>query len=175
MASTMQRIADQYEAKATTPAAKLPLPLIENTRLALNIAACDSQALVVAFSSDDDRRRQLQERLRPLAWSDDFIGQFLYVSENRRAALKAVEGLQVKEGVVIVSPGLFGQSGRVLAQVPFDHEPKQLANALSYSAFAHQKTAKDTRSHTSRGRREGVDWKTLLPVTDPGRPPGRRR
>ena len=57
----------------------LKLPKLADVRLALNVAACDSQMLVVAIGDGKtlpERRKQLAE----LAWSKDFIGYFAYAN-----------------------------------------------------------------------------------------------
>src|SRR5437868_6008358 len=52
MAATMNRIADEYAARPATGGPLPPLPQVANVRLAVNVAACDNQPLVVLFGPD---------------------------------------------------------------------------------------------------------------------------
>src|SRR5438552_657238 len=57
MAETLTRFAKQYPVKDAAP--PLELPKVANVRLALDVAACDNQPLVVVFAPDADARRKL--------------------------------------------------------------------------------------------------------------------
>jgi hypothetical protein len=169
MATTMRRISSQYGARGTDT----ELPVMSDTRLAINVASCDNQPLVILRASKKERLDELKETMSKLAWSDEFIGQFLYVATTDSAELKAIRGLQPSSEIIVVEPGNFGIDGDVLAQLKGDASEASLKEALDVSVVLHQRVDKQTVSHMRLGSRLGIQWKTAIPVTDPGGGPGR--
>src|SRR5207248_1516298 len=117
MAATMQRIAGEYASKPPAGGQLPELPRVPNVRLAVNVAACDNRPLVVLFAPDEKSRRSLEKRLAPLAWSEPFLGQFVYVTASGVEELSEIEGVQANSGVLVVQPERFGRKGKVLQQV----------------------------------------------------------
>ena len=178
MVNSMNRIAQQFQAKESANSGSRELPKLKDFRLGLNVAACDNQPLVVVVGGDAKTVAELERRLVPLAWSDEFIGQFIYAVSSKPAELKKPLGqnAEVKSGYLVVQPGRFGTTGEILSMLPRDAKASDLRDALNLSVVLHEKLAKQTRSHIARGRQNGIDWKTVVPVTDPGIPAtGRRR
>lgn len=183
MARTMNRIAGEFKVRNKKTKTTPPLPTLANLRLAVNVAACDNQPLVVAYSPKADERKQLETRLAKLAWSDDYIGQFLYVSVGDAKAFKQLGGdIKPEAGVYVIEPGEFGVKGDVAVRVEVSDDETKLRDGLSLAVVTHQNRQKDMFRHNSEGRRLGVHWKTEIPVTDPrslglskGGRPGRRR
>lgn len=173
MATTMRRISDQYSARGTSS----ELPLMSDTRLAINVASCDNQPLVILRASRKERLAELKAKMSKIAWSEEFIGQFLYVTTTDSTDLKAIRGLQPSSEIIVVEPGQFGIDGDVLAQMKGDASEASLKEALDVAVVLHQRVDKETSIHTRLGSRLGIQWKTQLPVTDPGGPgrggPGR--
>ena len=168
MAKTMNRIAGQFKMRNKKPTATPPLPTLANLRLAVNVAACDNQPLVVAYSTKADERKQLEVRLAKLAWSNDYIGQFLYVSVNDAQAFKQLDDeFRPQAGVYVIEPGHFGVKGDAVVRVAASANDSKLRDGLSLAVVTHQKRIKDTFRHNSAGRRAGIHWETLIPVTDP--------
>ncbi len=174
MASSMNRIADLYAKQSDTSADDLGLPLLKDFRLALNVASCDNQPLIVSFADDKTQLAEIESALTPLAWSNGFIGQFQYASVTKRAELESVRGLKLESGLAVIQPDGFGVSGDVIAQVRPGAATAELKDALNLAIVFHQKHAKETSEQIRRARQLGIEWKTQIPVTDPG-PPGRRR
>lgn len=178
MASTMRRISSQYGARGEDS----ELPVMSDTRLAINVASCDNQPLVILRASKRERLNELKEKMSKIAWSDDFIGQFLYVTTTDSADLKAIRGVDASSEIVVIEPGNFGIDGDVLAQLKGDANNASLKAALDLAIVLHQRVDKEMSTHTRLGSRLGIQWKTQLPVTDPGGPgrggrggpPGRR-
>lgn len=181
MVRTMRRIADQYGSRGKDN----ELPVLSDVRLAVNVAACDNQPLVVLHSSKKEELESLKARMAKLAWSDEFIGQFLYVTCSDSEELAKIDGVKADSGFIVVEPGTFGTDGEVLAQLKPDADEQSLKEALSLSVVLHERVDKDSSTHLRLGSRLGIRWQTLLPVTDPGgpgrgssgrgRPPGRPR
>jgi hypothetical protein len=174
MVAAMERIAKSHpgKRKATSGA---PLPLLEDVRLGINVAACDHLPLVVVLGKNAKDSARLERVLAPLAWDDKNIGRFLYASTHKAKDLAVVSKVKQASGYVIVQSGRFGQDGSVLAQLPASATPKAIQAALDKATAKYASEALDYRSQVRAGRRAGVHWETEIPVTDPGRPPGGRR
>ena len=177
MADTMNRIAAKYHAKRTSGSKTLEVPTLADCRLALNVAACDNQPLVVMLATDKKELQTLAKRLAPITWSDEFIGRLQYVSVTDPKELKPIEGVEITSGYLVVEPGEFGLDGTVVAQIPQSSTAETIKDALDLSLALHERMEKDTFSHLEAGKRLGVEWRTAIPVTDPHSPgkSGRRR
>ena len=173
MEKKMDEIASRYTVKKASRSSLPALPVLPNFRLALNVAACDNLPLVAAVASSKNSRAKLYKQLNELAWSEDFIGRFIYVSAGESSDLKKVKGIENKEGLFVIAPDTFGQEGKVLSQVKLGAGRKELADGLARAVALHRPEKKETRSHSAFGRILDVNWETQIPVTDPGAP--RRR
>jgi hypothetical protein len=170
MAADLKRIARRYPGRRAAGGAA-PLPQVADVRLGLDVAACDQRPLVIVFGRDRTQQRSLEKTLAALAWSPAFVGRLLYVSTRDAKDLSSVAKAQARPGFLVVGPGRFGLRGTTLAQVPAGATGKILAAALERGLAAWHPVAGNLREHVREGRREGVHWKTAIPVTDPGRPP----
>jgi hypothetical protein len=166
MAETMRRLAREHAPRGEA-AGRPELPAMTNLRLAVNVAACDNQPLVVLFAADAKVRRSLEERLTALAWSDAFLGRFLYVTARDAAELAELTGAKAEAGVLVVQPDRFGRKGEVLRQVGADAAPEGLAKCLTEAAALHKRALRTFENHVREGQRQGVFWETVIPVTDP--------
>jgi hypothetical protein len=160
MADALRKIAK--DAKPADGAREIPF--VEDLRVALNVAACDGQALVAVVGKGEE----LEKELAKLAWSEGFIGKFIYVRVPDPAALKVVKGAKAEAGLLVVAPGTYGLDGTALAQGTTD-----AAALLRKGAESFVPEKKEERKHIEEGRRRGIEWETEIPVTDPG-PPGPR-
>lgn len=167
MAQTMNRIAGEHQANELTVQQMPELPKVTNLRLAVNVAACDQQPLVVLLAADEKARRQLEERVRPLAWSAAFLGRFIYVTAAEIQDAAGIDGKKIAAGVLIIQPDRFGLKGEVLAQVGMAATGDELARCLKegLSRFTHEE--KNFGNHVRAGQQKGVLWETAIPVTDP--------
>lgn len=141
------------------------LPRLPDLRRALNVAACDNLPLVVVAGD----AVAVEKKLTPLAWSDEFIGRALYVRTGKDDDLKTVKGAGAD--LLVVQPGTYGLDGAVLASGRADETRAVLEKGLK----AYKPVPKDSQAHIREGHRQGVDWKTPVPDTDPGPPPGKGR
>ncbi len=165
LAVTMEEIGAYYRGRQLTP---LKPPSLANVRLGLNVAACDRVPLVVTVASSSGQLDQLQHRLAPLAVGP-LAGKAVFASSLAPTTLSGLEGAQLKSGYLVIYPDPFGQTGKVVAQLPVGSSLASLTAAVNgYQPSASQ----DIRSHIQAGRQQGVYWKTQIPVTDPG--PGGR-
>src|SRR5947209_8249 len=60
MAATMDRLCREFENRKSAQGQLPELPQVANVRLAINVAACDNQPLVILFAKDEKTRRKLQ-------------------------------------------------------------------------------------------------------------------
>jgi hypothetical protein len=173
MAETMNRIAREYPPRdSVSPPA---LPLAANVRLGLDIAACDNQPLVVLFAPDAKARQALEERVRPYAWNERFLGHFVYASSGDPKDLSAIEGVQPGSAILIIQPDRFGQKGKVLRQASAAALRAELVQCLQEGADQHRPSDKSFALHVREGHLQGVFWDTALPVTDPEERQARER
>jgi hypothetical protein len=174
MAAAMEKIAAKYQVK---PEAKQtsPLPLVADVRLAVDVAACDNLPLVVLFAPDAEVRRRLDERLRSLAWSPEFIGRFTYTTAAKAPELTAIDGAGNEAGLLVVESDKFGLKGQLLTRAAVDASAEQLASTLKAALAKRQAVAKNGRTHQREGQSKGVFWETVLPVTDPQEHAARER
>jgi hypothetical protein len=169
MAQGMRQIAAQYGDKAG-PVVGSTLPALANMRLALDVAACDSQPVVVVVGSDAETARRLEERLTPLAWTDGIMGRAAFVGVSSAAELKGVSGVTVKRGYLVLAPDKFGLHGTVLAQIDGSADESHLRAALVAGLDRFQPPAKDHFRHMRDGFQKDIYWDTAVSATDPHTP-----
>ncbi len=172
MAAGMNEIARSYKVSSKKIGSDTQLPYAESVDIGLNIAAADIIPMVVVLSNDEDKQKSLEEKLLPLVWKDDSVkGQFAYakVSDTKElSVLTGVEGGQKKvDAILIVEPGQFGLSGKVLHQFDADVTSEDLRAALVDTVMNCERLAKDHKSHVNLGIQLGVDWQSEIPETDP--------
>src|SRR5262249_47881937 len=149
------------------------LPLVANVRLGVNVAACDNQPLVVVVG-DDKSRKAMEAKVAALAWSKEWRGRVVYAS----AAVKdptMIDGVGVKEGVLVVAPEKFGRKGKVIAQAKADESSEALAKVFAEAVKKWQPEDKTFSNHVREGHRLDVFWQTQTPVTDPQEARARER
>lgn len=173
MADTMNRLARQWPALPATAAHSLPLAA--NVRLAVNVAACDNQPLVLVTAQDAATRQYLLRELTKLAWSKEFIGQFIFAALASPRDLALVEGSAPGSNLVIVQPDRYGRKGTVLKQLGPQATPEQLSDTLREAQAQYQRQARSFAAHVHAGHQAGIFWETLLPVTDPMERQARQR
>jgi hypothetical protein len=162
LAADMRRVVGRYSPKA----ALTTLPLAANPRLGLDVAAADGLPLVVIVGKDAAARQRSLERVTRLAWTDEFIGRFVYAEGDTKEVL-GVSRITVDVGVVVIAPDRFGQKGTVLRQVGAEAAAEKVAEALRAAANEYKVPAKTFENHVREGQRLGVFWETRVPVTDP--------
>ncbi|MBC8324789.1 MAG: hypothetical protein H8E27_04105 [Verrucomicrobia subdivision 3 bacterium] len=174
MGDTMEAIALAYPGKdkaAGTP----PVPYLADLRLALNVAAADRQPLVALYSADPKQRAAMETKLAALAWSDDFIGRAQYVRVGQSDELKAIEGLTVKAGIIVIQPGTFGLTGKVIREIGLDLPLTRLKGHFALGLNQHQPNQLSYQEHRAAGVRAGKRWESKTPNTDNSGPRNRRR
>ena len=168
MVSEMKRIAKLYEPKKAKP----QIPYLVDLRRGLNAASCDLQPLVVVVGEDAASKAKFEKILSPLAWSDEFIGDFAFAPASKGAELELIgasvesdKADALKPGIYVVQPDSYGLTGKVLAQCS-EAKEEALKKALAQGFEKHQVSEKDSRRQIRRARRNGAHWKPEIPVTD---------
>ena len=166
LAAGMQRIARQHTRANAAALSDSQLPMMKNLDLALNVAAADGLPLIVTVADDKEQHGQLSAKLIPLAWSEAFAGQFIYAAVFDGTELKPVTGAK-GSGNLVVDPGPFGLSGKVLARFGADASREKMTAALQHVVANFPRTDKDHSSHVRLGLQLGIDWESVIPETDP--------
>ena len=169
MAAGMKRIAAKYPAAkdAFTGGA---LPEMANFRLALDVAACDNQALVAVVGQDEADAKRLKERLTPLAWAPGIVGRCVFGTVGDAAELKPVQGVTLKRGYLVIAPDKFGLHGTVLTQVDATADDARVKSGIQTALDGYTSTVKDHFQHVREGFRKDIYWDTRIPPTDPHTP-----
>jgi len=171
MARGMDQIAKQYKVSTDKVGSDTQLPLAESVEIGLNISAADNIPMVVVFAADQEKAESLQEQLLPLAWQDEsIIGQFNYAKAADESELSMLTGIKEDQlqanSILIVEPGQFGLSGKVLQQLDAETSNQQLKSALVEAIANCKRISKSHDSHVKLGIQLGIDWETEIPETD---------
>jgi hypothetical protein len=162
MAADMKRVAGIYPPKAAPTA----LPLVANPRLALDVAAADGLPLVVIVGKDSAARQRSLDRIAKVAWTDEFLGRFIYAEGTVNDVL-GVPGIAIDAGVAVIAPDTFGQKGTVLRQIGAEAPAEKVAETLRIAMAEFKAPPKTFQTHVRDGHRLGIFWETRVPVTDP--------
>ena len=156
-AETLEDLAKEHITKSK--AKPRTLPVIKDLRLAMNVAACDSMPLVVAVGKNEKEAKKLRELLAPLAWSDEFVGRFRWVSLSDTEGLKEHEGMPKEPGLYVVQPDAYGVSCELLAEAKSAGKSKALQAALREGLDAFDPPGVRRRGlHVREGERKGYSW-----------------
>lgn len=170
MQEWMDQAADYYEAERKKQGKKpepiTALPRIADVRLGLNTAAADDLPLVVLFAKSAADAARLEAAAADLAWKPEFIGRYVFASAGTAAELTAIKGAATKPGLLVIQPGGFGLSGRILAHADPSATTDQLAEALRQGRKAFKPRRLQGFDYLRAGHEAGVFWETRLPVTD---------
>ena len=169
MADGMNKIARQYKVKPEVLMSDRDLPWSESVDVGLNISSADNIPMVVVAAEDEASMKQLQQKLLPHAWSESVIGQFNYAKATSADDLKTLTGIAEDSGlnsILIVEPGQFGLSGKVLGQLDSSTSDEAFQESLANAIKNCQRVSKDHGTHVQLGIQLGVDWKSEIPETD---------
>ena len=166
MASDMNRIAKQYPLAVRNALSDPALPVVGKVDVSLNVAACDNRPLVVTVGADATQLEAVNQKLVRKAWSEKFAGQFVYSVTTERTELKPLAGAKPSSAILIVEPGPFGVSGKVLAQVDASATEERIEGMLAKAIQDFNPQVKNHRQHVSLGYQLGLEWETEIPETD---------
>jgi hypothetical protein len=160
MAAAMKEIAAKFVARGTPSG----VPAMQDFRLSLNTAACDSMPLVVAVGGGGDV-------LEKLAWSAELLGKYAYAPVSTVKELKSASIVVARPGIYAIEPDTYGQKGALLGAWPLTATQSELTRGLLDAQKKHNGKGKLAGQHIQQGNQLGITWKSLVPNTDPHGPP----
>ncbi len=166
MASSMNLMAAKYPTANQNALSDPQLPLVHKVDVALNTAACDNRPLVVTVAADRDQLAKVDSSLLKLAWSEEFAGQFVYGSTTDRKDLKPLAGAGDSSAILIVEPGTYGVSGKVIGQLDAGVSADEIQQALAKALREFTPQVKPHNAHIQTGYNLGIEWETVVPESD---------
>lgn len=165
MAESMAKIALQYSGM-DSEIQKIPgIPYVADLRLALNVAGCDKQPLVIINPTANGDTLALEKKISAIARSNDFLGKFIYVKVRDQKELELLAGAEKESQILVVQPDTFGLKGEVLFQTA-EVSTTQLRETLNQGISKGKWPAISFWNHVQQGHQKGIFWETKLPVTD---------
>ncbi|MDE0736813.1 MAG: hypothetical protein OSB47_13395 [Pirellulaceae bacterium] len=166
MASEMNRLVQQYPLAAKNALRDAQLPTVKKLDVSLNVAACDNRPLVVTVASGQPELDAINQKLLRKAWSEQFAGQFVYGSTLKKTDLKPLAGAKESSVIMVVEPGAFGVSGKVVAQLDASATEASIQAMLVKAIKDFKPHVKSHRAHIQLGSQLGLEWETAIPETD---------
>jgi hypothetical protein len=175
MAETMNRIAGWYPRQKAQSTLVPDVPTVASVRLAIDVAACDNQPLVLFQRGPSTQGNGLVDKLKVLAWTEEFRGRFIYAEFGDASELSSVEGTEANVGLFVIQPDRFGQKATVLAGVTADASAAAVADGLRKGLALYRPALETFKDHIRAGHQHGAFWQTAIPVTDPMEQKARER
>jgi hypothetical protein len=166
LASGMDRIAGSYEGSKKAKWQDRQLPFERNVTIGMNVAASDHLPFLIVLAKTDESYANLVNLLKPIAWSEQFAGQFSYGATSKLDELKTISKRTVDEGIILVKPEAFGTGGATLAEFKVGAKPEDVKSKLKSILANYKPEILDYDTHIRMGSGLGVEWKTKIPVTD---------
>lgn len=167
MANRMQLIALQHPGAKQARWSDKQLPVMKSVDVALNVAACDNLPVLITFAENNERLAGINAEVMKTAWTEEGAGQFVYASTTNKAELKPIPGVELTEEVLVVEPGPYGLSGKILLASTLDESNEDLSRELLRAAASFKRVAPEYSSHIALGVQLGIDWESAIPETDP--------
>jgi hypothetical protein len=166
MAAGMKFLAKKYPLASKNVFTDTQLPTVNKVDVALNVAACDNRPLLVSIAADKESLAQVNTKLLPLVWSEQFAGQFVYSSTILRSDLKPLAGANETSAFLIVDPGTYGVSGKVMAQLDATASSDEIKQALVKSLADFTPQVKSHFAHIQGGYDLGIEWESVIAESD---------
>ena len=175
MAADLRKIASDYSGTAKLKAATASVPQMKSVRLGINVASCDGLPCVVTLGRSQSEVNGLNRKLSDVVWDEELAGTFIFASTARSEDLNVIAGTKPGSGFLVIKPGLYGTQGELIVAIDSNVSRDDLKKALVSAAGDFTRKAKTHGSHVRNGQREGVTWKTEVPVPERTRTSNRRR
>lgn len=161
---SLEKIAQEYPAKGSTANA-IPQDF-HSFEQALNVSSGDQRLLVFTVVSAQHRNttiRHLTSTINDRSISGRFHFDFAVNSDANWAL--SIKGVTQKTGIFIIHADPFGQSGKVIKQLPLNTPADSIKQALikANSHFAKVEKPKVYSEHISAGRRAGIRYQDNMP------------
>ncbi len=172
MAISMDEIAKRFPLNSEIKIEEAALPWLGDLRVGLNVSSCDSLPMVVVAGSNE-QIKAAEQRLKSTIWSRDLASQFGFAKESKLTELKKFVATDAKPGIYVIEPNQFGTSAKLISRLDIDADATTVEANLKNALKSFDAPVKDWARHVRAGRLNEIHWDTLMPVTDPGRPPSR--
>jgi hypothetical protein len=170
MVESMGVIALAYPGKKGAAGAPQALPYLSDLRMAVNVAACDNQPLLVVYAEKPAERARLEKALQPIAWSKELIGRALYVPVSDAAEYaRYIKGEKPAAGYALVAPEPYGRHATPLLAIGGITRPENVRKQLIAALALYNPPPKDFEKHEAEGLKAGIQWKPKTPITDRSR------
>lgn len=179
MVEAMENIAKTHPPLAESAQGTRISPAIPSMRLALNIASCENQPLVVVGPGAPP---EYEKELTRIFFESNQKGRYVMARASAEE-IAQLEGSVSAKGapVLVVQTNPFGTKGKILAKANPADGVKGLEAVILDGAKAFVPAAKGSpgdsiyRTHLQTGFEEGIFWDTKIPVTDLGEVQARKR
>ena len=170
MVESMEVISLAYPGKEGTAGGPQALPYLGDLRMAVNVAACDNQPLLVVYAENPGEVARLEEALQPIAWSKEVIGRALYVAVSDAAEYtRYIKGKKPAAGYALVAPEPYGRHATPLLTIDGETKPENVHKQLIAALALYNPPPKDFEKHEAEGLKAGIQWKPKTPITDRSR------
>ena len=166
MANRMQLIALQHPGAKKSRWTDEQLPTLKSVDVALNVGACDNLPVLITFAQNHKRLAEINEVVLAAAWTEEAAGHFVYASTIDASKLKPIPGVKGSEGVLVVEPGPYGLSGKILWESSVVKSPNVVRDKLLETAASFARVAPQYTAHIQLGIQLGIDWESAIPETD---------
>jgi len=170
MVASMEVISLAYPGKKGSAGAPQALPYLSDLRMAVNVAACDNQPLLVVYAEKPADLARLEKALQPIAWSKEVIGRALYVAVSDAAEYaRYIKGEKPAAGYALVAPEPYGRHSTPLLAIDGATKPESVRKQLIAALALYNPPPKDFEKHEAEGLKAGIQWKPKTPITDRSR------
>ncbi len=170
MVESMTVITLAYPGKNGAAGAQQALPYLSDLRMAVNVAACDNQPLLVVYAEKPQERARLEKALQPIAWSKEVVGRTLYVAVSDAAEYaRHIKGEKPTAGYALVAPEAYGRHARPLLAIGAATKPDSVRKQLIAALALFNPPPKDFEKHAAEGLKAGIKWRPKTPITDRSR------
>ena len=170
MVESMDVISLAYPGKKGAAAGPQALPYLGDLRMAVNVAACDNQPLLIVYAKKPGELARLEKALQPIAWSKEIIGRTLYVTVNDAAEYtRYIKGEKPAAGYALVAPEPYGRHATPLLAIDGETKPESVRKQLIAALALYNPPPKDFEKHEAEGLKAGIQWTPKTPITDRSR------
>lgn len=158
----MERVALQYPSKA-----KLEESIVQDFhsfRQALNVASADQRVLML-INASPEQQTDLRQSLRAVTNDERIVGRFHVDFDHENAWKESIAGTNDRPGIVLIHPGEFGLSGKVIKQLPLDATNEVIVAEMlqANKRFAATTPKKEYSQHVAKGRSKGIYFEGAVP------------
>ena len=170
MVETMKVLSLAYPGEKGAAGAHRALPYLGDLRMAVNVAACDNQPLLIVYAEKPGEVASLEKALRPIAWSKEVVGRALYVAVSDTAEyIRFIKGEKPAAGYALVAPEPYGRHAMPLLTIGGETKLESVRKQLIAALALYNPPPKDFEKHEAEGLKAGIQWKPKTPITDRSR------